>query len=75
MQAAPQWNNLPAGAYTLLVEDAQGCRREFAFLLEDPPPLLLALPADTTLRLGDSLRLYTYQCGGILPCTGSRRIS
>lgn len=57
LQATPQWNNLPAGAYTLLVEDTQGCRREFAFLLEDPPPLLLALPADTTLRLGDSLRL------------------
>ena len=57
LQAAGAINGLRAGSYTLVAEDSEGCRKSYAFSIQDPEPLLLSLPKDTALRLGDSILL------------------
>jgi len=57
LQAASVIGNLPGGNYTLIIEDAEGCRKQYGFSLQEPDPLILSLPEDTTLKLGDSLLL------------------
>ncbi len=57
LQAASSIEGLRGGGYTLIVEDAEGCRKQYEFSLQQPDPLILSLPADTTLKLGDSLLL------------------
>ena len=57
LQSVLEQNDLPGGNYSILIEDAQGCRREFGLLLEPPSPLFLALPANARISLGDSLMI------------------
>ena len=57
LQTGDAISELSVGSYTLLVEDAAGCRRSYGFSLQDPEPLYLLLPRDTTLQLGDSILL------------------
>ncbi len=49
--------NLAAGDFTLLAQNTFGCQDTLMLTVGQPPQLLVRLPADTSLRLGDSLRL------------------
>lgn len=53
------FNNLPAGDYDLMVENADGCSASSTATLTDPPALSLtaALPQETTIERGDSFAL------------------
>ncbi|MCC6460185.1 MAG: gliding motility-associated C-terminal domain-containing protein [Saprospiraceae bacterium] len=48
---------LRAGQYTAYVRDANACLTGVAFSVDQPLPVLVTLPPDTTLVLGDSLLL------------------
>ncbi|NBC09826.1 MAG: T9SS type B sorting domain-containing protein [Bacteroidetes bacterium] len=48
---------LPAGAYTLFVEDRHRCRLEQFVEVGAPPPLLIDAGADQTVELGDRVEL------------------
>ncbi|MCC6725686.1 MAG: gliding motility-associated C-terminal domain-containing protein [Saprospiraceae bacterium] len=51
------FNNLPEGSYTLSVRDANGCQLDSTVSLDAAIIPVLELGADTSLLLGDSLRL------------------
>ena len=51
------FTNLPAGSYSLAVEDALGCNYSTTFDIAEPPLIVVDLGPDTTLRLGDSILL------------------
>ena len=53
----PIFGNLSAGDYTVRFVDAIGCDFETSITLVDPPELLLSLPEDITIQLGDSIFL------------------
>jgi gliding motility-associated-like protein len=57
LQAGNRFSGLGGGTYLLSVEDAAGCRVSRSFTLDIPPPLVAALPADTSIRLGQSVLL------------------
>lgn len=52
-----EFKNLPAGKYSLRAEDQFGCVVEENVEIFQPDPLWILLPQDTSLELGDSLRL------------------
>ncbi|MCB0637501.1 MAG: gliding motility-associated C-terminal domain-containing protein, partial [Lewinella sp.] len=56
-QAMAFFPNLVAGNYTVFSQDAGGCITEQAITLTDPPELVITMPADETIHLGDSIRL------------------
>lgn len=78
-QPASEFNNLPAGNYTLWVQDAKGCISSFPFTIDEPAPITVDLGPDLTINLGDRVQLtgavspgnlYTYNWGGFDPgCT------
>ncbi|MBK8556841.1 MAG: hypothetical protein IPL65_14180 [Lewinellaceae bacterium] len=51
------YNNLGAGIYEVQVQDINGCIDTLDVTVAGPPPLLLALPQDMELQLGDSIQL------------------
>jgi len=51
------FTNLAAGEYTLYLRDDKQCDTSYTILIEEPDPIELELPADTTLYIGDSLRI------------------
>jgi gliding motility-associated-like protein len=53
----PQVQNLRAGNYTLRVQDTNGCEWETAVTIPEPAAIRVNLGRDTTIRLGDSLRI------------------
>jgi hypothetical protein len=54
----PIFNNLPAGVYPLQVQDAAGCSWQTGITIIEPDSFTVTLTAsDTTLNLGQSLRL------------------
>lgn len=58
--AADTLRNLPAGDYWVIIKDAGGCIDSVFASLDQPPPLIVsAEPADTTLDLGQSIRIVT----------------
>lgn len=52
---ALSFENLPAGNYNLFSLDENDCKLMLDFFIIEPIELLLQLPNDTTLRLGDSI--------------------
>lgn len=56
-QGQPIFNQLPAGAYRLLLADAAGCRADTLLLLPEPPPFFADAGQDQTLQPGDSAQL------------------
>jgi gliding motility-associated-like protein len=50
-------NNLRAGNYPIFVKDSNNCIYSEFINIPQPPQLTLNLPADTLLRLGDSIRI------------------
>ena len=51
----PVYSGLSAGPYNLYIQDGNGCVFERLFAVFEPSPLLLLLPDDQTIDLGDSL--------------------
>lgn len=60
------FQGLAANNYTLKVVDANGCDSELGLILPDPPQLIVALGPDTTIYLGDSIRLEALTAGAPL---------
>ncbi len=57
LETFPGWTNLGAGAYDILVEDANGCRWNTSLTIDDPAPIGVNLGGDVEIPLGDSLQL------------------
>ncbi|MEZ4919857.1 MAG: gliding motility-associated C-terminal domain-containing protein [Saprospiraceae bacterium] len=55
----PEFQFLVAGPHTLTLEDAYGCVWDTVFQVTQPDELLINLPPDTTLHLGQTIRLYS----------------
>jgi len=49
--------DLAAGPHTLWVQDADGCTVPYEFEIQAPPPLIVSLPNDTTINIGNFLTL------------------
>lgn len=58
--------DLKADFYTVLVQDVYGCQDTAVVKVGQPPQLVVNLPADTVLQLGDSLRLKVVDYNGPL---------
>ncbi|HMQ89671.1 MAG TPA: gliding motility-associated C-terminal domain-containing protein, partial [Flavilitoribacter sp.] len=56
-QVSPVFSGLPAGAYSLSVEDVMGCMRTAQVVLTAPAELLIDLPPTIEIELGDSTTL------------------
>ena len=57
------FSNLLAGAYTLYVQDANGCVFEVPFEVDQPEELLLELSDDFTIQFGDSAIIRSFTNG------------
>ncbi|MBP6827359.1 MAG: VCBS repeat-containing protein, partial [Saprospiraceae bacterium] len=55
--------DLAGGAYDLYAEDVYGCVDTLPVNVLQPPQLVVLLPADTTLRLGDTLDIHVQAFG------------
>ncbi len=49
--------DLAVGPHTLWVQDADGCTVPYEFEIQSPPPLVVSLPNDTTINIGNFLTL------------------
>ncbi len=56
-QPTSLFTGLPAGEYQLFVKHSVGCQKVIPFQIGQPPELILVLPQDTSIALGDSLLL------------------
>jgi gliding motility-associated-like protein len=56
-------NNLRAGNYPIFVKDSNNCIFSESINISQPPQLILNLPADTLLKLGDSIRIEAFTNG------------
>jgi len=59
-QPTTEFQNLTPGDHLLYVQDSLGCIHTQSFFVGEPPPILVALPEDTTLILGDSLLIPSF---------------
>jgi len=51
------FENLAAGQYTVAAEDVNGCVEQQEIQVAEPPAVVVSLPADATVLLGDSILL------------------
>ncbi len=51
------FTNLNAGTYDLYIQDPNGCEYVQSFIINEPPPLVLTLPQDITIEMGDSYEI------------------
>lgn len=58
-----QFSDLPAAQYTVYAQDVHGCTTTQDIEIGQPPEVVLSLPADTTVLLGDSIQLYIFVSG------------
>ncbi len=56
--ATSAFSNLPPGDHSLRVQDANGCEFETLFNVNEPAELLVNLGPDTTIHLGDLIKLF-----------------
>lgn len=57
-QTSSSFFNLAAGEFIFVVKDANGCISTASAKINEPLPISLTLPPDTTLLLGDSLQIF-----------------
>ncbi len=62
-QASPVFENLMAGNYELYVQDAEGCLSLLDVNLMQPMELVVSLPEDMTINLGDSIDIQSVTNG------------
>jgi len=55
---------LPAGFYVAFIRDKDQCQTSYPVTVSEPPPTGIRLPADTTLRWGDSLAIIPLALSG-----------
>jgi gliding motility-associated-like protein len=55
IEVPPIWRGLGAGTYDLVVEDANGCQWDTTFNLITPNSVVVFLPEDQSIQLGDSV--------------------
>jgi len=84
-QSSSSFTGLEAGTYTAVVEDAFGCQFEQSGLVvNEPGQLLVQLPPDTSIQLGDSVLVnalvntsdslaFNWSPTSFLSCTDCRR--
>jgi gliding motility-associated-like protein len=59
------FTGLQAGSYTATIQDAFGCRyEEGGIIVEEPEELIVVLPEDETIEVGDSIFINTLTNGG-----------
>lgn len=51
------FGNLAAGQYTVFAQDVNGCVEQQEIIVSQPPEVVLSLPDDQTILLGDSIQL------------------
>lgn len=51
------FNNLNAGAYEVIVKDANGCEKTYPQTVSSPPPITVTLGASQQIRLGEQISL------------------
>lgn len=51
------FDGLDSGTYSVLIEDSEGCFLDSIFVLEEPSPIIVGLPNDTLLRLGEIFQI------------------
>ena len=51
-QTQPNFNDLPAGNYTVIIQDSRGCTEEVQAFLNQPAPLTVEAGDDQTIELG-----------------------
>jgi gliding motility-associated-like protein len=56
-RTSPMFNSLPAGTYTLSIEDVNGCTFETEVSIPEPDQITVDLGLDINIRLGDSTEL------------------
>jgi hypothetical protein len=56
--SASAFGNLPPGEHNLRVQDANGCEFETLINIGEPQELVVNLGPDTTINLGDTLKIY-----------------
>lgn len=56
-QPSPFFINLPAGDYTIFVQDIKGCEGEETFTIDEPEPIVVFAGEDTIVDLGFSVVL------------------
>ncbi|MEZ4960012.1 MAG: gliding motility-associated C-terminal domain-containing protein [Saprospiraceae bacterium] len=56
-QPGTNWANMPAGSYTLFVQNEDGCEWEFPVEIGQPGQVFVSLPADVTIELGETITI------------------
>ncbi|MCB0520983.1 MAG: gliding motility-associated C-terminal domain-containing protein [Saprospiraceae bacterium] len=56
-QPGTNWANMPAGSYTLFVQNEDGCEWEFPVEIGQPGQVFVTLPADVTIELGETITI------------------
>ncbi len=60
------YDNLPAGEYTLIVQDVIGCEWDTLFQIVDPEQVTAELGADQVIRLGEASELFVQTTGDVV---------
>lgn len=63
-QPSPRFSNLPAGEYTVYIQDKKGCRNQVQVFLTEPPPVIADAGPDIEVELGDGATLFGGYTGG-----------
>ena len=63
-QPSPRFSNLPAGEYTVYIQDKKGCRSQIQVFLTEPPPVIADAGPDIEVDLGDEATLFGGYSGG-----------
>lgn len=63
-QPSPRFSNLPAGEYTVYIQDKKGCRNQVQVFLTEPPPVIADAGPDIEVDLGDEATLFGGYTGG-----------
>ncbi len=58
LQNATEFRRLTPGAHRLTIQTADGCEKDTVFTVLEPADLVLDLPPDTTIHLGDRIQLW-----------------
>ncbi|MDF1864832.1 MAG: gliding motility-associated C-terminal domain-containing protein [Saprospiraceae bacterium] len=70
-QTQPDFNNLPAGNYTVIIRDSRGCTEEVQAFIDQPSPLIVEAGEDQTIELGYTANINAVHTPPFRPVTWS----
>ncbi|RMG84564.1 MAG: hypothetical protein D6714_07665 [Bacteroidetes bacterium] len=70
-QPDPTLNGLSGGTYSVVVQDARGCRDSLSATINTPPPLIVEAGDDQTVELGYTVNLHAVHTPPFHPVTWS----